>query len=64
MAELEFSNLNPYQNIDFLEANSPQELLSLIKGHKGSLKILAMYSQGSRHIAWVMTGLQKIKKGK
>jgi len=62
--EIEFSNLNPYQSLDFLEANSPQELLTLLKAYRGQMKILSIYSQGSRHIAWVQTGLIKIKKGK
>lgn len=65
MNELEFSKLNPYLNIDFLEASTPDALLALIKGYPGQMKILAIYAVGSHHVAWVQIGFQKInKKGK
>lgn len=64
MAELEFSSLNPYANLDFVKASSPDELHKILTAFKGPMKILAIYASGTQHIAWIQTGITKIKKGK
>jgi hypothetical protein len=64
MAELEFSNLNPYSSLEFVKASSPDELHKLLTGFRGPMKILAIYASGTQHIAWIQTGITKLKKGK
>lgn len=57
-----FDNLNDLGNtLEFLEGQSAQELLNQIKSITLPTKIIAMYSVGSRHFAWIQT-TAKIKK--
>lgn len=46
-------NLSTYPNLDFLEADSPTELKSQLDQIRLPFKIIAMYSTGRRHYAWV-----------
>ena len=66
MAEqVSFENLNPYLNLDFLEGKSAQELKELMLQIKNPIRILSIYSVGSRHVCWFLTDVKinKIKKG-
>jgi hypothetical protein len=42
--------------------SSPEELKEQLTAIRVPFKLLAIYAQGARHIAWVQTGAQKIKK--
>lgn len=55
-------SLNPYQGLEFFVGSSPEELKDQLTAIRVPFKLLAIYAQGTRHVAWVQTGAQKIKK--
>jgi hypothetical protein len=64
---LEFSSLNPYQSLEEVTANSPAELVVLLKQIRTPIKILAITSYGTRQVAYVIGDVRKsqqIKKPK
>lgn len=63
---LSFSNLNPYENLQFFVGNSPEEISTQLAQIKSSIKIVSMYSSGQNHYVWFLTDtkINKIKKGK
>jgi hypothetical protein len=64
-AELKFTGLNGVgESLDFIEAASPAELLTQIKKIRLPTKIVAIYRNGSQHIAWIQTEAKLIKRGK
>ncbi|RTL05194.1 hypothetical protein EKK58_08580 [Candidatus Dependentiae bacterium] len=62
----EFENLNPYQKLDYLEAQGAEELKTQLLQIKTPINIISMYAVGSRHICWILTQdkINKIKKDK
>jgi hypothetical protein len=61
--ELPFDSLNTMKNINFLEAQSPEELMAQIVQIKMPIRILSIYYHGTRHIAWVQGNFKKKIKG-
>lgn len=62
MAEDIGANFSPYQGLEFISAASPEELHATLKGIRIQFRILSIYAQGAKHIAWIDTGAIKIKK--
>lgn len=61
----EFENLNTYRNIDFLQADSADDLKAQLLKITSPMRILHIYSAGSKHFAWILSDVKinKIKKG-
>lgn len=62
--EIEFSNFNPYQNITFLQGDSPAELEAILKSLKTQFQIISIYAVGSKHVAWISGNVIKKKNKK
>ena len=56
---MEFSSLNPYQTLEEITANSPAELVALLKQIKTPIRVLAITSYGSRQVAYVVGDVRK-----
>jgi hypothetical protein len=56
---LEFSSLNPYQSIEQITGESPDELVKLLKQIRTPIKIIAITSYGSRQVAYVAGDVRK-----
>lgn len=56
---MEFSSLNPYQSLEEVTANSPAELVVLLKQIRTPIKILAITSYGTRQVAYVIGDVRK-----
>ena len=61
---LEFENLNPLNNLEYLEAGSAAELLGLIKQIRLPIRIISIYHTGPKHIAWIQGHFKKSTKTK
>lgn len=63
---MEFSSLNPYDSLEVLNADSPQELVLLIKSIKTPIKIVSIVQVGTRSAAYIMGDIRinQIKKPK
>jgi hypothetical protein len=46
-------NLSNYPNVDFIETTDANELKSLLMAIRYPYRILAIYSLGQRHYAWL-----------
>lgn len=57
-------SLSQYKNIDFILADDPEQLRVAIASIKLPFKIIAIYSQGSKHVAWIVPSRKLIKKTK
>jgi hypothetical protein len=55
-------SLSVYKNIEFISADSPEDLRSILAAIKLPYSIVAMYSQGSKHFAWIVPSRKVIKK--
>lgn len=55
-------NLSSYPNLDFLTARSPQELKDQLDQIRLPFKIIAIYSVGGSHVAWISLTKKIIKK--
>ena len=62
--DLPFSSLNPYQSLEVLEANSPQELVDALKKIITPVKIVQIVTVGSRQVAYIMGDVRKPKPKK
>lgn len=60
------SGLNPYANLDYLEASSAEDLKKMIVSIDLPVEVLAIYAVASRHYAWirVLGRIRKVKKEK
>lgn len=58
---MDFDSLNPYQSLEVLVADSPQELVALISKIKTPIKIIQFVQVGTRSAAYIM-GDHRIKK--
>lgn len=56
---MEFTSLNPYQSLEFLVGESPDELLKILKSIRTPIKIVAIVPYGTRHVAYVMGDVRK-----
>lgn len=64
MADELFENLNLNASLNFLKGNSEEELLGMIKSIRLPLKIISIYSVGTKHVAWFQTSAKIVKKKK
>ena len=64
MADLGDS-LSQHKNIEFLTGSSPEELKAQLTSIKLPYKLVAIYAQGSNHVAWIIPTqpIKKITKG-
>jgi hypothetical protein len=60
----EVENLNPYQNMQIIFANGPEDLLTQIKAIKTSIKIHYIGPNGIRWIAFVSDEVKETKESK
>ena len=59
-----FTSINPLsENLHYLVGNDAEELMKMIKQITLPVQVVSIYSQGSRHYAWIIT-TAKIKKVK
>ena len=62
-AELRFTSLNPYgEDLDYIEASSPEGLRDQIRKIRLPTRILSIYASEGKHIAWVLTTAKLTKK--
>lgn len=59
-----FDSLNTYENLNYLESASAEELKNMIQSIKLPSKIISIYALGSRHYAWVQTNSKIVKENK
>lgn len=59
-----FDSLNNLQKLDFLVGDSPEELRGLIQSIHHPVQLLGIYAVGSKHIAWILTDANLVKKTK
>lgn len=59
---IEFDSLNPYNTLEVIVEDSPQELVKALKGIKTPIKILGFVQVGNKAGAYIM-GDHRIKKG-
>ena len=52
------------ETIEFLSAQSPEELKLRLESLTLPYRLVAIYSQGGAHLAWIMTEQKKITKSK
>lgn len=59
-------SLSTNQHIDFLTAQSPEELRAQIRALRSPNKIIGVYAVGSSHVAWIVPmfpdAVEQIKK--
>lgn len=62
----EFENLNTYRNLQVLTGDSADDLRNQLLKITSPMRILHIYSAGSKHYAWILSDVKinKIKKGK
>ena len=48
-----FDSLNAFHKIDYIEAESPEELKTMLQALNFSFSIITIYRNNSRHIAWI-----------
>lgn len=56
---MDFSSLNPYQSLEEITANSPAELVVMLKQIKTPIKIVSIVSYGTRQVAYVIGDVRK-----
>ena len=56
-------NLSSYLNLEYFTGASPEEIKLQLEQIRMPYKIIAMYSQGTNHVAWV-SHTNKISKKK
>lgn len=63
---IEFSSLNPYESLEVLVADSPQELVTMLKTIRTPIKIVNIVSYGSKQVAYIMGDVRpnEVKRAK
>lgn len=56
--------MSRFGNITFLAGDSPEELQRMLRELRISFDIVAIYAQGSKHVAWINPSREVIKKPK
>jgi hypothetical protein len=59
---LEFTSLNPYQSVEQLTAESPDELVSMLKQIRTPIKIIGITTYGTRQVAYVVGDVRKAQQ--
>jgi hypothetical protein len=59
-----FSSVNPYESLEVVIADSPQELVQLLKTITTPIKIIAITPSGSRHAAYIMGDVRIVQSEK
>ena len=59
---VDFSSLNPYENMEVLIGEDPVSLLALIKAQKAPIKICFIVPYGTKTAAYVMGDIRLPKK--
>lgn len=59
-----FDSLNPYESLEVVTADSPQELVLELKKIRTPIKIIAIVQQGTRHVAYIMGDVRVLNKKK
>lgn len=58
---MDFDSLNPYQSLEVVIADSPQDLVSQLTAIRTPIKIISFVQVGSRSAAYIM-GDHRIRK--
>ena len=56
---MEFSSLNPYQNLEVVISISPQDLVMDLKAIRTPVKIVAIVPYGNKFAAFIMGDVRK-----
>lgn len=51
---IEFSSLNPYDTLEAVYGDSPQDLINQLRAIRTPIKIVAIVPIGVRHVAYIM----------
>jgi hypothetical protein len=51
---IEFSSLNPYETLQAITGDSPEDLIAKLREIRTPIKIVAIVPNGTRHVAYVM----------
>lgn len=59
-----FTNLNILQALDVLSADNAEALRDMIRSIPLPVKIISIYKDGNKHVAWILTEakIKKLKK--
>lgn len=61
---MDFSSLNPYDTLEVLIADSPQELVKALKSIRTPIKIVQIVQVGTRQAAYIMGDIRLTKGNK
>jgi len=56
-------SLNSYKNINFVESETPEGLQAALASIHINFKVLSIYKNGSKHIAWILPMRKLTKRG-
>jgi hypothetical protein len=59
---MDFHSLNPYDSIEAIYGDSPEELLQQLRAIKTPIRIVAIVPNGTRHVAYIMGDVRTTKK--
>lgn len=59
---MNFDSVNPYEALEVLIAESPQELVNQLRSIRTPIKIVAIVAMGARQAAYVMGDIRKKKE--
>jgi len=59
MEAVNFSSLNPYESLDVLRADSPEELVEKIKEIRTPIKICGFVTVNSKCFAYIMGDIRR-----
>lgn len=57
-----FSQMNKYALMEFIAANSPEELQEQVRKIHVPMEVVAMYPQGGKHFMWFIAPQAKIER--
>ena len=60
---VDFDSLNPYQNVEFVTGQTPDELIAQIKAFRTPVKVINIISHRNRLVAFIMGDIRK-KRGR
>lgn len=59
---IEFSSLNPYQSLEQITGESPDELVALLKQIRTPIKVIAITAYGNRQVAYIIGDVRKTQQ--